>query len=146
MQDVPQALAFLVLGYAVAMPDHEGPDAEFLAGPQEGHATLDGIRAVHNFDTHGIGAANPVALYGYSGGANATAWAAQLQPSYAPDLHLAGAAIGGTPADPAATARFIDGGGEPGWSSPPRTASPPPIPNPGSPAYSTPGDNRRSPT
>lgn len=110
VQNVPQALAFLVLGYAVAMPDHEGPDAEFMAGPQEGHATLDGIRAVHNFDTHGIGAANPVALYGYSGGAHATAWAAQLQPSYAPDLHLAGAAIGGTPADPAATARSIDGG------------------------------------
>ena len=109
-QDVPQALAFLVLGYAVAMPDHEGPDAEFGAGPQEGHATLDGIRAVHNFDTDGIGTANPVALYGYSGGAHATAWAAQMQPSYAPDLHLAGAANGGTPADPAAFARAADGG------------------------------------
>ena len=107
---MPQALAFLVLGYAVAMPDHEGPDAEFGAGPQEGHATLDGIRAVHNFDTDGIGTANPVALYGYSGGAHATAWAAQMQPSYAPDLHLAGAANGGTPADPAAFARAADGG------------------------------------
>jgi hypothetical protein len=109
-QDVPQALSFLVLGYAVAMPDHEGPDAEFGAGPQEGHATLDGIRAVHNFDTDGIGTANPVALYGYSGGAHATAWAAQLQPSYAPDLQLAGAANGGTPADPAEAARDADGG------------------------------------
>ena len=109
-QDAPQALAFLVLGYAVAMPDHEGPDAQFGAGPQEGHATLDGIRAVHNFDTDGIGTANPVALYGYSGGAHATAWAAQMQPSYAPDLHLAGAANGGTPADPAAFARAAYGG------------------------------------
>ena len=36
---------------------------------------------------------------GISGGATATGWAAQLQASYAPELHVAGFVIGGTPAD-----------------------------------------------
>jgi Secretory lipase len=97
-------------GWAVAMPDFEGPRSVFMAGIQAGHAVLDGIRAVEHRDAGGIGAGNPWALNGYSGGAEATGWAAQLQPSYAPRVHLAGAAIGGTPADPAAVARSLDGG------------------------------------
>lgn len=102
--------ASLNKNWAVAMPDFEGPKSAFMAGPQAAHAVLDGIRAVKNFDTAGIGAANPYALDGYSGGAEATGWAVQTQPSYAPDVTLAGAAIGGTPADPAVLARSIDGG------------------------------------
>ncbi|MBY8856887.1 lipase family protein [Nocardia sp. CA2R105] len=38
-----------------------------------------------------------------------TAWAAQLQPTYAPELRFAGAAVGGLPADPAVVARNLDG-------------------------------------
>jgi len=97
-------------GWAVAMPDFEGPKSVFMAGLQAGHAVLDGIRAAKSFGTGGIGAGNPWALNGYSGGAEATGWAAELQPSYAPDVKLAGAAMGGTPADPAAVARSLDGG------------------------------------
>ncbi|MDT3395113.1 lipase family protein [Streptomyces sp. B1866] len=97
-------------GWAVAVPDFEGPKSVFMGGVQAGHAVLDGIRAVKNFAPGGIGAASPWALNGYSGGAQATGWAAQLQPSYAPEVTLAGAAMGGTPADPAAVARSIDGG------------------------------------
>src|SRR5262249_33580387 len=81
-----------------------------VAGVQAGDAVLDGIRAVQSVPAAGIARANPWALNGYSGGAEATGWAAQLQPSYAPELVLAGAAMGGTPADPAALARFLDGG------------------------------------
>ena len=33
---------------------------------------------------------------GYSGGSLASGWAAQLQPTYAPELQIAGAALGGT--------------------------------------------------
>ena len=102
--------SLLAKNWAVAIPDFEGPKSEFIVGPQAGHAVLDGIRAVRNFDIDGIGAASQWALDGYSGGANATGWAAQLQPSYAPDIKLAGAAIGGTPADPKAVAQYIDGG------------------------------------
>jgi Secretory lipase len=100
----------LARNWAVAAPDFEGPKSEFIVGPQAGHAVLDGIRAVRNFRAGGIRRASRWALYGYSGGANATGWAAQMQPSYAPDVRLAGAAMGGTPADPKAVARYIDGG------------------------------------
>ncbi|SOD74583.1 secretory lipase [Jatrophihabitans sp. GAS493] len=102
--------ALLGKGWAVAIPDFEGPKSVFLAGPEAGHAILDGIRAVKQFNTLGIGATNPWALTGYSGGAEATGWAAQLQPSYAPDVKLLGTAVGGLPADPTAVARSIDGG------------------------------------
>ncbi|WP_344458022.1 lipase family protein [Actinocorallia aurantiaca] len=97
-------------GWAVAMPDFEGPKSVFMAGPQAAHAVLDGIRAVKDFHDAGIGPDNPWTLNGYSGGAQATGWAAQTQPSYAPDVELKGVAMGGTPADPAAVARSLDGG------------------------------------
>jgi hypothetical protein len=109
-QTPPQAGAYLAAGYAVAIPDHEGPKAAYLAGPQAGHVVLDGIRAVRSFAKGGVTGASKVALDGYSGGAHATGWAAQLQPSYAPEVKLAGAAFGGLPADPAAVGRYIDGG------------------------------------
>ena len=102
--------SLLAKNWAVAVSDFEGPKSEFLVGPQAGHAVLDGIRAVRNFDVDGIGTASSWALDGYSGGANATGWAAQMQPSYAPDVKLAGVAMGGTPADPKAVAQYIDGG------------------------------------
>ncbi|MFA1550572.1 lipase family protein [Actinomadura chokoriensis] len=107
---VVSAAPLLDRGWAVAMPDFEGPKSVFMAGPQAGHAVLDGIRAVRNFGAGGLGAANEWALNGYSGGAQATGWAAELQPSYAPDVELAGVTMGGTPADPGAVARSLDGG------------------------------------
>ena len=110
VEEVGLAAELLLANWAVAFPDFEGPKSVFMAGPQAGHAVLDGIRAVKNFDTDGVGPANPWAVDGYSGGAEATGWATQLQPGYAPDVPLVGAAIGGTPADPAAVAQFMDGG------------------------------------
>jgi hypothetical protein len=92
------------------MPDFEGPKSVFMAGPQAGHAVLDGIRAVRNARLGGVDRTNPWALDGYSGGAQATGWAAQLQESYAPEVKFAGVAMGGTPADPGAVARHVDGG------------------------------------
>lgn len=109
-QDAGLAGPLLAAGWAVAVPDYEGPGSHYAAGPQAGHAVLDGIRAVRNFGQGGITSANPVALDGYSGGAQATGWAAQLQPSYAPEIKLTGAAMGGTPADLTAVARSLDGG------------------------------------
>lgn len=80
----------------------------YTAGLQAGHAVLDSLRAVRSFTPGGITAANPVELYGYSGGGQATGWGAELPPSYAPEITLTGRATGGTPADP--EARFLDGG------------------------------------
>jgi hypothetical protein len=49
-------------------------------------------------------------MWGYSGGAIASGWAAELQPTYAPEINLKGAALGGTPADLLAVGRALDGG------------------------------------
>jgi hypothetical protein len=85
--------AVLGNGWYAAVPDFEGPLAAFGAGVIEGHATLDGIRAVLYSDkvpkniSYGMG--------GYSGGSIATEFAAELSVQYAPELKIAAAAIGG---------------------------------------------------
>ena len=76
----------LTMGWAVVVPDYEGPDSQWTAGTQAGHAVLDGIRAALRFGPAGLaGPSTPVGLWGYSGGAQATARATELQPGYAPD-------------------------------------------------------------
>ncbi len=87
------------LGWTMIFPDYEGPTSAFGAGKLSGQATLDGIRAALAFAPLGLSAQTPVAMWGYSGGALATAWAATLQARYAPELNIVGAASGGTPAD-----------------------------------------------
>src|ERR1700721_3882030 len=54
-----------------------------------------------------------VAMLGYSGGAIATEWAAELAPAYAPDAnkHLIGAAMGGVLVDPAHNLHYVEGTG-----------------------------------
>ncbi|KAL3486299.1 secretory lipase-domain-containing protein [Aspergillus germanicus] len=84
-------------GYVVAFPDHLGPKAAFLANNLSGQAVLDNIRAAlasgsfTNISPHAT-----VALWGYSGGSLASGFAAELQPIYAPELNIVGAALGGT--------------------------------------------------
>ncbi|MFH5207627.1 lipase family protein [Antrihabitans sp. NCIMB 15449] len=93
-------IAAAELGWTVSMPDHQGPNAAFAAGPLAGRITLDGVRATENFAEAGLaGTSTKVALAGYSGGAIATGHAAELHASYAPDLNIVGAAEGGIPAD-----------------------------------------------
>jgi hypothetical protein len=88
-------------GWDVVVPDYEGPGSAYSAGPLEGHGMLDGIRAAENFSaTDGLeGPRTRAGLWGYSGGAMATAWASELAPGYAPKLRIAGVAEGGVPAD-----------------------------------------------
>lgn len=101
----------LLRGWAVMVPDFEGPRDAYGAGPMAGHATLDGIRAAHRFKPAGLaGRSTPTGMVGYSGGGQATAWAAELAPSYAPELRLAGVAEGGVPPDLVPVARQVDGG------------------------------------
>ena len=109
--EVARIAPFLAEGWALAIPDHEGPQAYFGVAQESGPITLDGIRAVKSFTgDDSIGADSPVGMSGYSGGAQATGWAAQLQPTYAPDLKLTGAALGGLPANLAAVGKYLDGG------------------------------------
>jgi hypothetical protein len=86
-------------GWAVAAPDYEGPRSEFLGADIEGQGVLDGIRAATRFGPAGISDRAPIAFWGYSGGALASTLAAQLQPAYAPDVRLAGIALGGAVGD-----------------------------------------------
>jgi hypothetical protein len=98
-------------GWAVSVPDYEGPASAYIGGRQAGQAVLDGIRATENFSTIGLaGAATKVGIWGYSGGALASGWASELQPSYAPELNIAGIAEGGLPVSPAHILNNINGG------------------------------------
>ncbi|MET9026307.1 lipase family protein [Nocardia sp. NPDC004168] len=86
----------LAQGWTVALPDHLGPQFALGAARLGGHVVLDGIRAVKRLPALAV-EHSPAVMAGYSGGGLATAWAAALQPAYAPELKLAGAAIGGAP-------------------------------------------------
>ncbi|MFF0490311.1 lipase family protein [Nocardia sp. NPDC003482] len=96
IREAPAYNVVLRQGWSIAMPDHLGPDFAYGAARLGGQITLDGIRAVQNVKQLRL-EHSPVTMAGYSGGGMATAWAAALAPSYAPDLHIAGAAAGGVP-------------------------------------------------
>ncbi|MFI7668555.1 lipase family protein [Nocardia sp. NPDC049526] len=85
--------------YAVIVPDHQGPRQAYAAGRMAGHAVLDSIRAAVQTPELGLSPDAPTVVSGYSGGAIASGWAAQLAPEYAGELNLVGAVVGGVPAD-----------------------------------------------
>lgn len=102
----------LVLGWAVVVPDYEGPKGMFGVGRMAGHGVLDGIRAALNFSTAGLSPNTKVATFGYSGGGLATGWAGELQGSYAPELNYVGTAAGGTPAKLLDVVKWLTGPGK----------------------------------
>lgn len=110
-KELPLLALGLAKGWAVVVTDYQGPRHSFGAGRLEGQATLDGIRAAEQLPGTGLaGTATPVGLWGYSGGGLASGWAAELQPTYAPELDVKGVAAGGMPSDLTAAGRLIDGG------------------------------------
>jgi hypothetical protein len=70
--------AALAEGWVVSVPDHEGPHGMWGAPYQPGYCVLDGVRAALNFERLGLSPSSSVAMWGYSGGGLATAWAAVL--------------------------------------------------------------------
>lgn len=96
VREAPALNLLLMRGWSVALPDHLGPQFAYGAARLGGQITLDGVRAVKRVPELTLHNSR-VAMAGYSGGGMATAWAAALQPTYAPDLELAGAATGGVP-------------------------------------------------
>jgi triacylglycerol lipase len=86
-------------GWAVVIPDHQGLDEAYAAGPLAGRITLDGIRAARAFEPLHLDEHARIGMYGYSGGALATGHAAELKRDYAPELNIVGAAEGGVAAD-----------------------------------------------
>ncbi|HSS31928.1 MAG TPA: lipase family protein [Solirubrobacterales bacterium] len=101
----------LLSGKAIVIADTEGEAADFAAGPEYGLNTLDSLRAALASPATGLSGSTKIGLIGYSGGAIATEWAAELAPSYAPDINsrLVGATFGGVLADPAHNLHYIDG-------------------------------------
>ncbi len=101
--------------WVVNMPDYEGPRAAYLAGNNSGHGVLDSIRAVRSLaGRFGLAQDARQAVYGYSGGAFAAQWAAQLQPSYAPELRVGVMAYGGLAVNATAAIPTINGGASAG--------------------------------
>lgn len=94
----PITTYMLTKNYAVLVPDHEGPMMAYAHGTMAAHAILDSVRGLKNFSEVNL-SESPIAMLGYSGGAIATGWAAELQSTYAPELEFVGAIAGGTPAD-----------------------------------------------
>src|SRR3954469_6060295 len=86
---------YLSQDFIVTVPDFEGTGLHWMAGRESGFGSLDAIRATESYLR--VGANTPVGLSGYSGGALAADWAAELAPSYAPHLNIVGVAAGGVP-------------------------------------------------
>jgi len=103
--------SYVKKGYTVVISDTEGQKANFAAGPEYGYNTLDAIRAAMKLPAIGLSKDAKVVMMGYSGGAIATEWAAELAPSYAPELsgNLIGAAFGGTLVNPEHNLSYIEG-------------------------------------
>ncbi|MFJ8749490.1 lipase family protein [Streptomyces sp. NPDC102441] len=114
----------LAAGTAVVVTDYAGLGATdrlhtYVNRVDEGHALLDAARAARSVDGASITPESRVGLYGYSQGGGASASAAELQPSYAPDVNLAGTYAGAPPADLTEVMKGIDGSalaGALGWS------------------------------
>ncbi|ORY60215.1 secretory lipase-domain-containing protein [Pseudomassariella vexata] len=106
-------------GWHVVVGDYEGPKASFTAGVMSGHAVLDGVRAALSAEclgTFGLSSNAKYSMFGYSGGALAVEWAAELQGLYAPDLEFAGAALGGLTPNLTRVRDAVEGGPNAGLS------------------------------
>ncbi|WP_439384755.1 lipase family protein [Amycolatopsis lexingtonensis] len=109
----PFIAGLLTRGYGVVVTDYEGlgtpGDHTYVNRAAEAHAVLDAVRAAQRLPEAGLPDDGPVAIAGYSQGGGASAAAAELQPSYAPELKLKGAYAGAVPADLASVAKNLDG-------------------------------------
>ena len=114
----------LAEGAAVVVTDYAGLGATdrlhtYVNRVDEAHAVLDAVRAARSLPGASVTADSRVGLFGYSQGGGATAAAAELQASYAPDITLAGTYAGAPPADLTSVTKAIDGSelaGALGWS------------------------------
>ena len=112
--DMVQMSLLLNQGIAVAVTDYVGLGTTdrvhtYVNRVDSGHAVLDVARAALQLKGTDITSSSAVGIEGYSQGGGAAASAAELQPSYAPELNLKGTYAGAPPADLAATLKGIDG-------------------------------------
>jgi alpha-beta hydrolase superfamily lysophospholipase len=101
--------AALAEGWAVSIPDHEGSTGMWGAPYEPGYHVLDGLRAAISHQSLGLAPDSPVGLWGYSGGGLASAWAAEVQEAYAPELNVVGAVLGSPVGDLGNTFKRLNG-------------------------------------
>ncbi|MFE3447190.1 lipase family protein [Nocardia sp. NPDC059180] len=110
-QEAQSAAAWNALGARVFVTDYIGlgtPGVHTYANRiEQAHAVLDAARAANNLA--GTGSDTPLAIWGYSQGGGASASAAEMQPTYAPELNLKGTWAGAPTADLMAVVEQIDG-------------------------------------
>lgn len=106
---IPALLPLLAAGYRVVTTDYQGlgtpGEYEFLGRIAGARALLDSARAAAR-ETDA-----PVVVYGYSAGGVASAAAAEVAPTYAPDVAVVGAFVGAAPTDPVLRVESQDGTG-----------------------------------
>ncbi len=120
--EAPLVNAALVRGYAVVVTDYEGlgtpGDHTYMVAKAQGTAVLDAARAAQRHPEaakYGVSAKAPVGIMGYSQGGGASAKAAEMAATYAPELKVKGTASGGVPADLAKVADSLEGGDSAGY-------------------------------
>lgn len=114
-RDWEAGLMALVLGRgcALVVSDYQGlgtpGDHAYMVGRALGANVLDAIRAARQLAPAELPQDGRAAIMGYSEGGTAAAWAAQLQPGYAPEIELAGVAAGAAAADVELAGPTLDG-------------------------------------
>jgi hypothetical protein len=98
--NLPEA-GYLSAGYVVAVTDYEGlgtPGVHpYLVGESEGRSVVDAARAARQLP--GIEVEGRYAVWGYSQGGHAAAWANEIGAAWAPDLDLVGSVAGAPPSE-----------------------------------------------
>ncbi|MDQ6745605.1 MAG: lipase family protein [Actinomycetota bacterium] len=93
----------LARGWALAVTDYQGlgtpGDHTYMVGRALGPNVLDSMRAARALCPDELPLDGPAGILGYSEGGSAAGWAAQLQPTYAPEIKLAGVVAGAAAAD-----------------------------------------------
>jgi Secretory lipase len=100
-------------GFAIVMTDYQGlgtpPMHTYLNRLAGGQAVLDAARAALQLPATSLDPDGPVAFWGYSQGGGAAASAAELAPTYAPELRVVGAYAGAPVADMKEMLPYADG-------------------------------------
>jgi acetyl esterase/lipase len=103
----------LARGWAVAITDYQGlgtpGDHAYMVGRALGPNVLDSMRAARQLCPEQLHEDGPAAIIGDSEGGAAAAWAAQLQPTYAPDVELRAVVAGAAAANVESGGESLDG-------------------------------------
>ena len=103
----------LARGWAVAITDYQGlgtpGDHAYMVGRALGPNVLDAMRAARLVCPEQLADDGPAAIIGYSEGGAAAAWAAQVHPTYAPEIDLRAVVAGAAAANVESGGESLDG-------------------------------------